>query len=168
MANEILSAELLRELIQYDPETGSFTRTKNTNHRQRRLGPLRPAVSGNGYFYISVAGRAYLAHRLAWLYMHGIWPKGDIDHINGIRTDNRASNIRDVPRVVNNQNRRKVKASNKVSGATGVSWHDHSQKWRARIMHLGIETRLGLFDTIEEASNAYLKAKRVIHAGCTI
>jgi hypothetical protein len=166
MAVDHLTAARLRELIHYDPETGLFSR--RVALRGGRVGPVGASPSKNGYIYFSVANRPYLAHRLAWLYVYGEWPKNDTDHINCIRADNRIANLRDVERYVNNQNRAGVKSSNKVSGMTGVSWHIHSQKWRARISLQGKEYRVGLYDTPQEASEAYLTAKRKLHAGCRI
>lgn len=165
MAAPILSADRLRELLRYDPTTGVFT------WRYARSG-ISPgpagAVGGTGYVYISVDGRRYLAHRLVWMHVHGKWPDGDTDHINCNRADNRLSNLRDVPRYVNNQNRSGVQSNNRTSGATGVTWHHHSRKWIARISLRGKTHRLGLFETVEEASAAYLEAKRRLHEGCTI
>lgn len=166
MAKDNVTAARLRELLHYDAETGVFSRLVAL--RGGRRGPIRPSASGNGYQYISVDGNSCLAHRLAWLYVHGAWPVEDIDHINGVRTDNRLCNLRSVARYVNNQNRHRVRSDNVASGATGVSWHIHSRKWRARIWLQGVEHRVGLFDTIEEASAAYVTAKRRLHAGCTI
>lgn len=166
MAKAYFTAARLRELLHYDAETGGFTRLIAL--RGGRLGPIKPSASGNGYRYISVDGTPCLAHRLAWLYVHGAWPAEDIDHINGDRMDNRLCNLRAVARYVNNQNRHRVRSDNVASGATGVSWHIHSRKWRARIWLQGVEHRVGLFDTIEEASAAYVTAKRRLHAGCTI
>ena len=167
MADAILTAERLRELVSYDPETGVFTRIKNVYRHPNRLGPIPCNPYGNGYVYISLDGKRYLAHRVAWLYVHGTWPEGDTDHINGDRTDNRLSNLRAVSREVNNQNRRKVRANNKC-GLMGVSWHTHSRCWRARIMIRGREIPLGHFESKEQAYAAYIDAKRSLHAGCTI
>lgn len=165
MANAILTAERVRELLSYDPESGvlswRFSRSGIS------AGPAGCA-SSIGYIYLTVDGTKQLAHRLAWLITHGEWPSEDIDHINGVRADNRLANLRAVPRYVNNENRRKVRADNKVSGATGVTWHHHSRKWIARIHVRKKVHRLGLFDTVEEASAAYLEAKRRLHKGCTI
>lgn len=167
MADAILTAERLRELVSYDAESGVFTRIKTDRRNTRYLGPIPHNPCGNGYAYIGVEGKRYPAHRLAWLYVQGRWPDDDIDHINGNRTDNRLSNLRAVSREVNNQNRRKTRSNNKC-GLMGVSWHTHSRCWRARIMIRGKEIPLGHFDSKEQAYAAYLDAKRSLHAGCTI
>lgn len=167
MADAILTAERLRELVTYNPLTGGFTRIKDIYRNANPLGPIPANPAGNGYCYVSVDGRRHLAHRLAWLYSHGAWPAGDIDHINGNRTDNRLANLRAVSREVNNQNRRKTRCNNKC-GLMGVSWHAHSRCWRARIMIRGREISVGHYGTKEEAHAAYLEAKRTLHAGCTI
>lgn len=168
MASNILTASRLRELVSYDQETGEFTRIIDSYRRVARVGSNPASFSKNGYFYISLDGVRHLAHRLAWLYVYGSWPVNDIDHMNCVRTDNRISNLRDVQRHVNNQNRAGTRSDNKSSGMTGVSWHIHSKKWRARIWLKGKEYRVGLFDTPEEASAAYIAHKRLLHEGCTI
>lgn len=164
MRKEVTAARL-RELLHYEPETGVLT----WRFARRGISP-GPAgcVSGPGYLYVNVDGRKYLAHRLIWLYVHGSWPVHDVDHINCDRADNRLANLRDVERYVNNQNRSGVRSDNKASGETGVSWHIHSRKWRARIWLKGKEYRLGLFDTIDAAKACYLAAKREMHAGYVI
>jgi hypothetical protein len=101
------------------------------------------------------------------LYVYGEWPAEQIDHINLDRTDNRLENLRAVSPRVNGENRRHAQAQNRV-GLRGVSWHDHCKKWRARITVRGVEHRLGLFDTAEDAFEAYRLAKRQLHEGCTI
>ena len=166
MATANLTAARLREVLSYDSETGEFRWIRG--RRGVGIGSLAGCVSGAGYVYISVDCKKYLAHRLAWFYTHGVWPSNDIDHINWIRTDNRLANLRDVERHVNNENRKRVRGANKSSGLAGVSWHIHSRKWRARITQQGVEHRVELFDTPEEASAAYVAAKRRLHAGCTI
>lgn len=158
MANANLTAARVREVFTYNPATGDFC----------KAGKPVGYITGPGYVYLSIDGKSRLAHRLAWLYVHGEFPKHQIDHINGVRTDNRIDNLRDVAPRVNNENRRRVRSDNKSSRMTGVSWHVHSAKWRARIWQKGTEHRLGLFDTPEDASAAYLEAKRRLHEGCTI
>ena len=159
MATSNLTAQRLRELIGYDPETGVFTRRVRLSNRSKmqNLG----TVSNNGYFRFSVDGRNYFSHRLAWLYMNGNWPEHDIDHINGIRNDNRIANLRAVSRALNLQNMREAK-TNSHSGLLGVAL-DQRGKWAASIQTFGERTRLGRFDTKEQAYAAYLSAKRRLH-----
>jgi hypothetical protein len=118
-----------------------------------------------GYQLVCVDGHKYPAHRLAWLIAHGVWPDGQIDHINGNRADNRLENLRDVPRAINAQNQRRA-PKNSASGFLGVSRHNN--RWRARITIDKRTVRLGTFDTPHQAYAAYLSAKRQLHDGCTI
>ncbi len=160
-----LSAKTLRERLVYEPGTGVFRRMLDEG------GCKAGAEAGhrhkNGRVNIFVLGKLYRAHRLAWLYVTGVWPIGDIDHINGDPGDNRFANLRDVTKSVNQQNRR---ASNRdaASGLLGVSWHSIGKKWRATIRVDGKSKYLGLFDDEYAAHEAYLKAKRELHAGCTL
>lgn len=158
-----LNSTRLRELLDYNPTTGVFT------WRVNRRGPARiGAVAGrvnNGYCEVCVDMRRYLSHRLAWLYVHGNWPQGQIDHINGVRTDNRIENLRDVTVGENHQNKRRPQGANPY---LGVTWHKGRQKWQAQIGVDGVKRVLGRFSTAEEARDAYLRAKRELHAGCTI
>lgn len=155
-----LTIERLRELVSYDPETGLFTRIrKNTNS-----GCGWPDKAG--YFYLMVDSRTYAVHRLAWFYMTGNWPIGEIDHINSIRNDNRFCNLRDVDRVTNMQNERKARKNNK-SGFMGVHWRADRSRWVANIRVDGKSIRLGSFKTAEEAEKAYVEGKRFHHPGFT-
>ncbi len=160
-----LTAERLRELLHYNPETGIFSRPIN------RGGEVAGAVVGcltaNGYWLIGVDYRRYRAHRLAWLYMYGNWPTRHIDHLNGNRTDNRIANLRDVDRATNMQNMRKALSTNRC-GLMGVSFHRQSGLWAARLVARGKIHSLGYHRTPEAAHEAYLAAKRKLHEGCTI
>jgi len=120
-----------------------------------------------GYISISINRNRYLAHRLAWLYENGDWPKQDIDHINGNRSDNRIENLRDVSHQVNCQNKRSIGKQN-TSGFLGVNWRKDRQKWRAVISTRRKQKFLGFFDTAQEAHQAYLIAKRKLHEGSTL
>jgi hypothetical protein len=99
--------------------------------------------------------------------MTGSWPTNDIDHLNGIPSDNRFCNLRDVPRRVNNENHRKAKRTNKT-GLLGVDFRPSINKWAAQIQVNGAKIYLGVFDTPESAHDAYLSAKRQYHEGNTL
>jgi hypothetical protein len=114
---------------------------------------------------ISVDRHKILVHRLAWMYVYGKWPRNDIDHINGNPLDNRIENLRDVTELGNNQNLRRPKKGN-ISGFLGVA-PNHS-RWLAKITVSGKQIYLGTYNTPEEAHQAYLAAKRVLHSTCTI
>lgn len=170
MADEIIAARV-RELLNYDPETGIFTRKVRTAQRHQvgdRADFLVTSGGLVGYHRITFDSERFLAHRVAWLYMHGKWPEFDIDHMNGVRSENRIANLRDVTNRINRQNLRGPRVDNKVSGFLGVTWNKESSMWRARISLDGKYTHLGLFDTPALANEAYLVVKRKIHEGCTI
>ncbi|NHZ81829.1 HNH endonuclease [Massilia sp. CCM 8695] len=162
-------AARVRELLHYDPSTGAFTRRVRTAQRHQVGDRADFIVTGGGlkgYCRISFDSTRYLAHRLAWLYVHGRWPEFDIDHVNGIKNDNRIANLRDIPNALNRQNIRGPRADNAISGILGVT--RHKKKWRSRIQINSRTVNLGCFDSAQDAKNAYLKAKRLLHAGCTI
>lgn len=163
-----LTADKLRELLHYEPETGVFTRRVKTGGRYGAdVGSVAGCLSDQGYVLISLMSKQYRAHRLAWLYMTGEWPAGEVDHRDGRRTNNRWSNLRDVPTAINAQNRRGAQ-SNSRTGLLGASWNARDQRFVARIKVDGQYRSLGGFDTAEQAHAAYLEAKRLHHAGCTI
>ena len=169
MAERILSAEQLREILHYDKETGVFTWRVNRGGRFGVAGQTAGCIGKNGRRRILTAGKANLAHRLAWLYVYGQWPTNHIDHINGNPDDNRIVNLRDVPRSTNLQNQRKAQVSNKSCGMLGVSKNGPPRNpWRAQIRFNGTTKYLGIFPTPELAHAAYIEAKRRLHPGCTI
>jgi len=108
-------------------------------------------------------------HRVAWLYITGEWPRFYIDHIDGDKTNNRFSNLRDVDHGVNAQNLTKMKKMSK-SGLLGVNLirGAHGDKWTANIRVKGALVYLGTFNTSEAAQAAYIAEKRLSHPGCTI
>lgn len=148
-----LTAERLRELVEYDPATGVMTWKKSRPGVKvsKAIGAIR-----DGYRRASVDRKSYAVHRLAWLYVHGEWPNGEIDHINGVRDDNKLINLRVASRQQQTANSR-VKSDN-LSGAKGVCWHAKEKLWRARIWLSGRATSLGYFRTKEEAECAYRAA----------
>lgn len=161
-----LSAETLRELLSYDHDTGQFTRLKAVA-RKTKVGSIAGWKDAQGYIQVTVNGNRHKAHRLAWLYVYGHWPTGQIDHINGNRSDNRLLNLRDASHGENVQNRRRAN-SNSKTGILGVSLHRPTGRWKAQIRIDQKSIHLGLFDTKEAARDAYLTAKRRIHGGCTL
>lgn len=166
MAKPNISAEELREVLDYRPDTGIFTwkqaRT-NSNWVGKPAGCQRP----DGYWVINIKKKLYLAHRLAWFYVHGEWPKLHIDHINGERIDNRIENLRDVAQRTNRENLRGAKSNNKA-GLLGVNQSPTSGRWFAFIKANGKNMYLGSHETAEQAHMTYLTAKRQYHEGCTI
>jgi hypothetical protein len=128
MARATVTQARLKEALNYDPETGVFTRN----------GCKVGSDDGAGYLQASVGNCSYRLHRLAWLYVHGEWPNGVIDHINGDRSDNRIANLRDVSQRANTLNV-PLRKTNK-SGISGVWWHARIKRWRVSIdgkNHLG-------------------------------
>lgn len=173
MANPILTADRLREVLDYDRDTGLFTwkfrddrsRSWNSRYAGTRAGTLSKA---SGYRHISIDKALHYEHRLAWLYTANEWPANKIDHLNGIRTDNRIENLRDASDAINAQNQRKAPASNKSTGVMGVHLFKRTGRFQASITINKKPFHLGYFDTVEAAHEAYLSAKRKNHEGCTI
>ena len=154
-----LTSERLRELLSYDPETGDFRCVaKRPGLKFDRMDGRK---KNQGYLLICVDRYAYSAHRLAWLYVHGKWPADQIDHINGVRDDNRIANLREATHTQNHQNREN--SPKNVSGHPGVSRHKMAGKWRAQISHFGKYRHLGVFDSIEDAVEARKAAKAEYH-----
>lgn len=149
----------LLDLINYDEHTGIFTWEKA--RRGIVTGKILGCDNGFGYLRITVLGKSYYAHRLAWFYVHGNFPKNEIDHINGVKNDNRIKNLRDVPTKVNAQNKLFAK-SNSKSQILGVSWHKKANKWQAHICIYKNKEYLGLFDSAEDAHKAYINKKLTI------
>lgn len=156
-----LTAEYLREILDYDPETGAFTWKLRADATPQWNGKYagKPAGShdtSTGYHQLSINGIFRYAHRAAWLYTFGEWPAQQIDHINGVGSDNRISNLRLASHTENMRNTRK-RADN-TSGFKGVSHAKHAKRWRAKIQSHQKQRYLGCFDTPEEAHAAYCKA----------
>lgn len=138
-----------RHLFSYDPETGHIFRTKCRGGVRADI--RAGTVTANGYRKITFMGRLYREHRLAWWLHYGRWPDGDIDHINGVRDDNRIANLREATRSQNMGNTGK-RRTNKV-GAKGVV--QVGNRFGAWITEGGNSRYLGLFATVKEASARY-------------
>ncbi len=164
--NSMLSTTELARLFHYNSETGIFTRLVATSSNAPK-GGVAGYISPIGYRVIGINGHQYYGHRLAWLYHYGAFPKGQIDHIDGNRANNAIANLRDVAECVNRQNLRHPPKHN-LLGVLGVSASTTKKRYQAKIQLNGVKHHIGTFDTIEEASAAYVAAKRAIHIGCTI
>jgi hypothetical protein len=136
--------------------------------RRNKRGQLAGTVRPDGYMQVCVDGKLYLAHRVLWLMRTGEWPVGEIDHINGDKTDNSPSNLREVSKSGNMQNIRRAFSSNSSTGLLGVSVEKKTGKFYARICVDGKQKTLGTFDSPKDAHVAYLDAKRMLHGTCSI
>ena len=163
--NELTHKRLL-EILNYDPSTGVFTWREALSSRSV-VGVRAGTVIHKGYRRITVRSKFYLEHRLAWFYVHGVWPKQFIDHIDGDRTNNRIANLRDASRAANNQNIRKPNV-NSTSSLLGVTWDAANYCWIAQITVARKRRYLGRFSDPQKASQAYIEAKRELHEGCMI
>ena len=151
--------EKLKEYLSYSPETGLFHWLLASSDKTK-IGDLAGCLRPDGYVKIKIFGKSYLAHRLAWFFVHGEWPEEEIDHINRVRSDNRIENLRSILKRQQQQNM-KITTKN-TSGFVGVSQRK-SGRWRAHITIMGKFVSLGVFDTPEEASEAYVAAKTKHH-----
>lgn len=146
-----LTFERLNELLEYNPDTGVFSRL--ISNRRWKAGEPVGSVAGGGYVILKLDGVKYYAHRLAWLYMTGEWPKQNIDHRDGDKANNRFTNLRDVGQSENLLNLHRPNAGN-TSGFLGVS--PCGKRWAAFLSG----KYLGVRDTPELASQLYLETKQ--------
>jgi hypothetical protein len=166
-------------LLNYFPETGLFQwqertpdmmamvggdtrsmviKTWNKKHAGKEAGYIDPY---DGYRKISIMAYDYKAHHIAWTMTKGFWPEDEIDHVNGNRSDNRFSNLRNVIRLENMKN--KKRGSNNKTGVIGVHWNAASKKWAAAISVNRVQYHLGCYETIELAVQVRKAAE--IHYG---
>ena len=165
-----MAGKNLIDLVDCNVETGVITwkTTRNGRHGKSVAGEVVGGASGKGYLRVSLFGKSYLQHHIVWLAAHGELPVLDIDHINGIRADNRIANLRETTRAVNMQNLRRAHVDS-ASQLLGTYFDKRRGRWQASICKAGRNRFLGYFDTAEAAAQAYLTAKRSIHReGCTI
>ena len=145
--------DLLSAILDYNKDTGDFTYKKSQwIGRKRNESGLVGYHDKDGYLIFSTLGTTKKLHRVAWLFVNKSYPKGQIDHINGVRDDNRICNLRDVSMSENSKNRRVC--SNNNSGMMGVCWHKEKGKWHARITNKGKVTHIGYFKNIDDAFKA--------------
>lgn len=156
----ILAPKEVRRLLSYCADTGVFRWAVAKS--RIRIGMIAGNRTRKGYVCIETGGHQFKAHRLAWVHYYGVWPTAQIDHINGIRDDNRICNLREATREDNGRNKRRQK--NNTSGTPGVTWRESHRKWCARITVNGARLHLGYFDIYSDAV-AQRKAAEVTHFG---
>lgn len=154
----MIDAAKARELLDYDPDTGSL-RWKRHMSTRARAGDEAGLIQQGRYRRVGIHGRYYMAHRLAWLIVHGEWPANELDHINGEHADNRLCNLRQATSA---ENKRNTIHRNR-SGLIGASYHSATNRYRATISVAGRKKFLGWFTNAEDAHAAYVAASRKYH-----
>lgn len=169
MTAEILTQQVLRELVYYHPQTGAFYWRerplkffKEASHQQvwnkRLAGTLAGCINPRGYWRFCIFGKQYTAHRLAWLYVYGEWPSMALDHINHDKTDNRIENLRQVTAMESSQN---IPCSTRnKSGTVGVCWNKAQREWFAYISINRKQVFLGNFKNLDDAIQARVAAQK--------
>lgn len=151
MKNDVFTFEDVSEVFEYCPDTGLIHWKKGGTGRKRDLSAGVLDVC-NRYINISYKHVNFKAHRLAWLLHYGEWPSDGIDHINGVRDDNRIENLRVVSNSDNIKN--SCISSANTSGVTGVSWNKVAKKWHVQIKSHGVSENIGLFKDKDDAIKA--------------
>jgi HNH endonuclease len=160
----MITQNVLKNLLNYDPKTGIFVWKNNLSNRIK-IGDIAGSIRKDGYITIRIDGKAYLAHRLAYFYIYGKFPKNGIDHIDGNMGNNRIDNLREANQSENMQNI-KMEYCNNHTGFLGVGII--GKRYISQIGLSGKRIYLGCFKTPEQAHDAYLKAKRKLHPCSTI
>jgi len=154
----MLTQQRLKQLSVYDRQEGRFYAL--VGRGPTRIGDQLGYQHPEGYRHVSVDGKTYKEHRLVWLYYHGELPPEQIDHINGMKSDNRLENLRAVSNAENCKNQRRPR--NNTSGIVGVGWHSRDKCYIARIQVRGKNLHLGYFDNFFDACCAR-KSAELIH-----
>jgi hypothetical protein len=165
-AKDIVNVDELKSLLSYDPQTGVFKWAKPPR-RSVGIGSVAGSDDGRGYTVIGLFGRQYRAHRLAWLYMHGVLPDGEIDHINRVRNDNRIANLR----IATSSQQKMNKFQTQQSGYPGVYLERRSKtcpyksqvRYRDPLTGRSVLKHLGVFKDAAEAHEVYDLACQLVH-----
>lgn len=150
----MITLEQLDNILEYIPDTGELKYKISRGCKAK--GSTAGYIHRTGYIQVELSGKAYLAHRLAWLLYYKVWPTNNIDHINRVKSDNRITNLRDATQEQNMANRSINK--NNTSGYPGVSYYKSTGKWVSKYGG----KHLGYFNTPEEGHMAYTKYKESV------
>ena len=153
-----ITQELLKEYLEY--RDGHLWWSKPRSNSVK-VGQQLGKLESSGYRQGKLFSKLYLEHRLIWLYHYGCWPKDQIDHINGVRDDNRIENLRECTAQQNQFNKKSKKGSS--SEYKGVSWNKKSRKWLVKYKNKGKQIYLGLYECELEATEVYHKATENLH-----
>ena len=153
--------DTMKQHVDYDPETGHFY-TTGLKYSNKPKGSIAGTVhKTKGYRYLTIKGKTYRAQRVAFLFMTGNWPSKQVDHINGIKDDNRWVNLRDVSPLINSENRGMW--STNLSGYKGVGWNKNCSKWQVLCRYKSVQLYKGLYEDVHEAgriaAETYLQMK---------
>lgn len=159
MATHPLTQDRLKSLLTYDPATGVFVSL--TKRKRVAANSVIGTVLTRGYLGCMLDSKRYMLHRLAWLYVYGVWPDGVVDHINHNPSDNRIPNLRVVTTQENHHNR--ARRTKSASGYLGVAWHKRDARWQAHIEIDGKSKYLGQFTDLALAIEARINAERNYH-----
>ncbi len=160
----MLTQDELKKVVDYNSASGEFRWLIPMG--PRHIGDIAGTKCRRGYWSICIDRQIYKSHRLAWFYVYGVWPRGQLDHIDRNKSNNSISNLRDVSQEINQRNRISARKDSKT-GLLGVSiWSDGRKGFKAQISINQKPKYLGTFDTAELANEAYLSAKQIHHKGC--
>lgn len=153
------SREYLASLFAYEPDTGNLIRIQS--RPGVTVGDIAGCVDDQGYVKVYIDRRAYLVHRIVWILVHGEWPSGEIDHINGNKADNRIANLRVCSRHENQRNTKMRKDNS--SGVKGVVWDKRINAWFAQVALNGKTFYGGSFKDLEDAKRAAIELRNRLH-----
>lgn len=153
----MITLEYLHRVLDYNPGSGLFTWV--SARPKVRVGAVAGTTHRKGHVEIEIDAKCYLAHRLAWFHVYGVWPKDQIDHRDMNKSNNRLDNLREATNSQNGANKKRYK--NNKSGYKGVCYN--TGKWLAQIKHGGVVRHLGRFDDPQDAHRAYAKAAAELH-----
>jgi len=153
MNEHTITKDFVLDMLNYVPESGLLLQRKN--RPKVKVGSIAGVITPYGYRYIQLDGRKYAAHRLVWLIETGEFPKKHLDHIDGNKLNNCFNNLREVTVKQNSEN--KIAQKNNQIGVRGVCFNKRLGKYIAQIQHNGKNNHIGVFETIDQAKEAYLE-----------